>query len=60
MSTDHEKGKKMSFLEEVGYLNMLQQEALIRILVQKGVFTEEELLETVKVIHEESEASGKN
>jgi len=32
---------------------VIQQEALTRLLVEKGIFTKEELLEIVKVVNKE-------
>ena len=37
-------------LEDLVYSNMVQVEAITRLLVEKGIITPEELLEEVKVI----------
>ena len=34
--------------EEISYSNMMEQEALLRILVKKGIVTKEEFLEEIK------------
>ena len=39
--------------EELLMSQVLQQEALTRLLVEKGIFTKEELLEMVKVVDRE-------
>jgi len=39
--------------EELLRSQMLQQEALIRLLIMKGLFTQEEFLEMVKTVDEE-------
>jgi len=40
-------------IEELAYSGMLQTEAITRLLVKKGIITEEELLEEVKVLDAE-------
>jgi len=36
----------------------VQQEALIRLLVQKGIFTKDEFLEMIKMVNEEMKRKG--
>jgi len=38
--------------------NSVQQEALTRLLIEKGVFTKEEFLETVRVVDRERKRKG--
>ena len=42
--------KQMVSLEELLMSQVVQQEALTRLLVEKGIFTKEEFLEMVKVV----------
>ncbi|MEF8889043.1 MAG: hypothetical protein V5A14_03270 [Desulfohalobiaceae bacterium] len=39
--------------EEVAYSNMIQGEAFLRILVEKGILTKEEFVEKLKEVHRE-------
>ena len=39
--------------EEVAYSNMIQGEAFLRILVEKGVLTKEEFVEKLREVHKE-------
>mgnify|MGYP005859371357 CR=1 FL=1 len=43
--------KQIVSLEELPMFQVVQQEALTRLLVEKGIFTKEEFLETIKVEH---------
>ncbi len=45
--------KQVVDLEELLLSQVVQQEALIRLLVQKGIFTKEEFLEMVRVVNKE-------
>jgi hypothetical protein len=45
--------KQMVSFEELPTSRVVQEEALTRLLVEKGVFTKEELLEMVKVVDRE-------
>jgi phosphatidylserine/phosphatidylglycerophosphate/cardiolipin synthase-like enzyme len=45
--------KQVVSFEELPMSQVVQQEALIRLLVEKGIFTKEELLEMVKVVNRE-------
>jgi uncharacterized protein YqgQ len=44
-------------LRELLMSEVIQQEALTRLLVEKGVFTKEEFLEMVKVVNREMKRS---
>ncbi|MCF8029266.1 MAG: hypothetical protein K9K39_00035 [Desulfohalobiaceae bacterium] len=44
--------RKMSW-EEVAYSNMIQGEAFLRILVEKGIMTKEEFVEKLREVHKE-------
>jgi hypothetical protein len=44
--------KQIISFEELLMSQVVQQEALTRLLVQKGIFTKEELLEKVKVVNQ--------
>ena len=39
--------------EEISYSNMMQQEALLRLLVNKGIVTKEEYLEEMRAVTQE-------
>jgi len=54
------KDRESVTLEELVYGQMIQIEAITRLLVGKGVFTKEELLEEVKAVNAEqySKAGG--
>jgi len=45
--------KQIVSLEELLMSQVIQQEALTRLLVEKGIFTKEEFLEVVKVVDRE-------
>ena len=45
--------KQIVFFEELLMSQVIQQEALTRLLVKKGIFTKEEFLEMVKVVDRE-------
>ncbi len=51
--------KQIFSYEELLMSQVVSQDALIRLLIQKGIFTKEEFLEMVKVINLEIE-SAKN
>ena len=45
--------KEMVSWEELSYSNMLEQEALLRVLVRKGILTKEEYLDEIKQLQME-------
>ena len=45
--------KQVVFFEELLMSQVVQQEALTKLLVEKGVFTKEEFLDTVKIVDRE-------
>jgi hypothetical protein len=45
--------KQVVSYQELLMSQVISQEALIRLLVEKGIFTKEEFLETVKVVDQE-------
>ena len=45
--------KQIVSFEELLMSQLVQQEALTRLLVEKGIFTREEFLEMVKVVNRE-------
>ncbi len=45
--------KQIVSFEELLMSQVIQQEALTRLLVEKGIFTKEEFLEMVKVVNRE-------
>jgi hypothetical protein len=51
--------KQIVFFEELLMSQVVQQEALTRLLVEKGVFTKGEFLEMVKVVDREMKKQGK-
>jgi hypothetical protein len=52
MATALDSNQLVSF-EELLVSQVIQQEALTRLLIMKGIFTKEELLEMVKVVDRE-------
>jgi hypothetical protein len=40
-------------VEEVAYWNMIQNEAFLRLLVEKGITTKDEFLNLIHAVHEE-------
>ena len=51
--------KQIVSLEELLMSQVIQQEALTRLLVEKGIFTKEEFLEMVKVVDQEMKRKAK-
>jgi len=51
--------KQIVFFEELLMSQVVQQEALTRLLVEKGVFTKEEFLEKIKLIDQERKRKTK-
>ena len=47
--------KQVVSFEELLMSQVVQQEAITRLLVEKGIFTKEEFLEMVKVVNREME-----
>ena len=50
---DQRKEMEMIQIEELAYSNMIQHEALIRMLTNKGIITKEEYLHEVGVVTKE-------
>jgi hypothetical protein len=48
--------KETVSLEELAYSNMLEHEALLRIMVRKGIITKEEYLDEIKQLQAEQAA----
>ena len=57
MAVEIDRSKVVSF-EELLMSQVVQQEALTRLLVEKGIFTKEELLEMVRVVDQENTFLG--
>ncbi len=55
ISTD---SKQVVSFEEFLKSQVIQQEALTRLLVEKGIFTKEEFFERVKVVNKEMKKKG--
>lgn len=51
--------KQIVFSQELLMSQVVQQEALTRLLVNRGVFTKEEFLEMVKVVNQEMKSKEK-
>jgi len=51
--------KQIVSFEELLMTQVVQQEALTRLLVEKGIFTKEEFLEMVKVVDREIKKKGR-
>ena len=58
MATPLDPKQVVSF-EELLISQVVQQEALTRLLIEKGLFTKEELLETVKVVNQEMKRNNR-
>ena len=52
MATPLDPKQILSF-EELLMFQVVQQEAITRLLMEKGIFTEEDFLETVKMVDKE-------
>ena len=51
--------KQVVSFEELLMSQVVQQEALTRLLIEKGIFTKEEFLKMVKVVNREMERKSK-
>jgi uncharacterized protein YqgQ len=51
--------KQIVSFEELLLSQVIQQEALTRLLVEKGIFSKEEFLEMVRVVNQEMKRKGK-
>jgi len=51
--------KQIVSFEELLMSQVIQQEALTRLLVEKGIFTKEEFLDMVKVVNQEMKSKQK-
>ncbi len=49
--------KKQVYIQEIALSNMISIEALVRILVKRGFITKEEIMEEVKQVKLEQEAT---
>lgn len=49
--------KKTVSIQEIAVSNMVSIEAIIRVLVRKGLITQEEILEEVKDVEDRTEAN---
>ena len=58
MATPLDPKQVVSF-EELLMSQVVHQEALTRMLIEKGIFTKEEFLEMVKVVDQEMERKAK-
>lgn len=45
--------KKLTTWQEIAYSNMIEQKALLSLLLDKGIITKEEYIERVKLVHKE-------
>ncbi|MFC1535706.1 hypothetical protein ACFL32_00925 [Candidatus Neomarinimicrobiota bacterium] len=48
-----DKDKETVTLEDLVYAEMIQSEAIVRLLVAKGIITKEEFMEEVKAVNSE-------
>lgn len=53
MSEEQGSQQRTMSWEEVAYSNMIQGEAFLRLLVEKGVLTKEEFVEKLREVHKE-------
>ena len=47
--------KEIVSLEELAYSNMMEQEAMMRLLMKKGIITKKEFLDELKLVAKEME-----
>jgi len=47
--------KETVSLEELAYSNMMEQEAMMRLLMKKGIISKEEFLDELKLVAKEME-----
>ena len=47
--------KEIVSLEELAYSNMMEQEAMMRLLMKKGIISKEEFLDELKLVAKEME-----
>jgi hypothetical protein len=57
---DRQKEMEMIQIEELAYSNMIQHEALIRMLTRKGIVTKQEYLDEVGVVTKEMKSKKEN
>jgi hypothetical protein len=53
MSTDKTEQNESSSWQNIAYSNMIGNEALMRILIRKGLLTQEEFSSEVQQVHQE-------
>lgn len=51
MSDKSDPTEEINSWEEVAYSNLVQNEALLRLLIKKRIITEEEFVEESKLVH---------
>ena len=51
MTDDHDSSSEFESWEEVAYSNLLQGEALVSLLLKKGIISREEFVAELKEIH---------
>ena len=51
MTANSEHGEDLTSWEDVAYSNMVQNEALLRLLIQKGIITVDEFEEESRAVH---------
>ncbi len=56
---DQQKEMEMIQIEELAYSNMIQHEALIKMLTNKGIITKEEYLHEVGVVTKEIKSKSR-
>ena len=50
MTIDQQKDMEMMQIEELAYSNMIQHEALIRMMIRKGIVTKKDYLDEVGIV----------
>ncbi len=53
MATKLDPSKELTTWQEIAYSNMIEQQALLSLLLDKGIITKEEYIERVKLVHKE-------
>lgn len=56
MATKLDPHKELTTWQEIAYSNMVEQQALLSLLLEKGIITKEEYLERLKLVHKEIQA----
>ena len=60
MAEKLDPNKELTTWQEISYSNMVEQQALLSLLLEKGIITREEYMDRIKLVHKEiQEKQGK-